>query len=258
MKKFKLMLVAFMAMVGVNAMAEDDVLVVKDGLNYKVVDQPTTEDPGTVTVNGVAANTKGNAIKTAKAISIPKSITVVIDDEDKIYNVIGIEDDWETKEVAEKIQNLSGDIETLTIDATNFTAALAGEDFDGFTTLKNLTIVDAKVPTTEDPAVTTVLPAIPGSVATLDFENTNITKLGTVTFTGETLTSVKLSKALTQIEKNAFTGCTKLAGTIKIPATVTVIGLSNGNIINQNVWKVLHPSITAASSKSLGIFFTNP
>ena len=236
MKKFKLMLVAFMAMVGVNAMAEDDVLVVKDGLNYKVATQPVTgatPAPGTVTVNGVAANTKGNAIKTAKAISIPKSITVVIDDEDKIYNVIGIEDGWETKAEDGKIQNLSEVIETLTIDATNFTTALAKEDFDKFTKLATLTIKDETVPTTEKPAVTTALPEIPGTVATLDFENTNITSMGDVTFTGEKLTSVKLSKALKIIPKDAFKDCTKLAGTIKIPATVTIIATDafNGDVL---------------------------
>ena len=198
-------------------------IVKTGGIAYEVLTEISGTTPGTVYVYGILNNANGNAIKTAKAVSIAKSITATVDDESKTYNVVAIGDGWETQ-TANGCQDLSGVIETLSIDVTNFVSpGLENTDFDGFTKLASLTITDTYTPTTAKPAQTVTLPAIPATVATLDFENTNITSMGAVTFTGTTLTSVKLSKKLTSIPANAFKGCTKLAGTITIPATVVTI-----------------------------------
>ena len=240
MNKFKLFALAAFAMLSTNALADVSDYVVKDGLIYKVMTEftkasgSTAAKPGTVQLEGVADNTKGNAIKTAKAVSVPSSIEVTIDDEENTYKVVSANADWETQEIsAPKSLSVSGIIETLSINITNFTDALAPTAFDGFTKLATLTIVDNTEVTDKVAAKTTTLPAINATVAALDFENTNITGMGTVTFTGDKLTSVKLSKALKIIPKDAFKDCTKLAGTIKIPATVTIIATDafNGDVL---------------------------
>lgn len=237
MNKFKLFALAAFAMLSTNALAAID-YVVKDGLIYSVV-TPFTKaigsdpaKPGTVKLEGIADNTKGAAIKKAKAVSVPSLIEVTIDDEENTYKVVSANEDWETQVIADPVsQDLSGVIETLSIDVTNFSAQLPASAIDGFAKLATLTIKDG----TEKAAdvKTAILPAIPATVAVLDFENTNITSMGTVTFTGEKLTSVKLSKALKIIPKDAFKDCTKLAGTIKIPATVTIIATDafNGDVL---------------------------
>ena len=222
MKIKNLIAVAALLMGSTNAFAEPT-YVKTGGIAYEVLTDMSGTTPGTVYVYGILSNANGNAIKTAKAVSIPKSITLTVDDESKTYNVVAIGDGWETK-TGEGYQDLSGVIETLSIDVTNFVSpGLESTDFDGFTKLASLTITDTYTPTTAKPAQTVTLPAIPATVATLDFENTNITSMGTATFTGTTLTSVKLSKKLTEIPSNAFKNCTKLAGTITIPATVVTI-----------------------------------
>ena len=245
MNKFKLFALAVCAMLSTNAFADDSTTgsdagsgsastteeatyVVKDGLIYQVKSEATPASgttpakPATVELAGIAKNTKGNQIKTAKAVTVPPTITVTIDDEDKDYNVVSIADGWESAVITKpEGQDLSTVIVTLTIDATNFTAALEKGDFDGFANLATLTIKDETVPTTEKPAVTTVLPEIPGKVATLDFENTNITSMPSFK-SNATIVTVKLSKAMKEIPADVFYGASKLK-TVVLPTKLETI-----------------------------------
>ena len=237
MNKFKLFALAAFAMLSTNALADVGSYVVKDGLIYKVVTEftkaagETPAVPGTVTLEAIADNTKGAAIKTAKAVSVPSLIEVTIDDEENTYKVIGTADTWESTVTSDPDpagQDLSEVIETLSIDVTNFGAALANTAIDGFTKLATLTIIDNTVEDPDgDPVVvsnTQALPDIPATVTSLDIEKTCIKEIATGKFNGSKLKTIKLPQVLTTIKGSAFLDCADLEGTIVIPATVQNIG----------------------------------
>lgn len=234
MNKFKLFALAAFAMLSTNVFADSTTdsgagsesgsttggttYVVKDGLIYQVKSEaiPASGDtpatPATVELAGIADNTKGNAFKTSKKISVPKEIEVTVDDEEKGYNVVGIAESWETADIAKpkSLTTLSTVIETLEINITNFSAKLENNAFDGFTALTSLKIVDNTVVTKEKKAVTTDLPVVSNpALTTLDFAETNITTMPSFK-SNATIVTVKLSKAMTEIPADEFYGASKL------------------------------------------------
>jgi len=231
MNKFKLFALAVCAMLSTNAFAEETATnyVVKDGLIYKVLSEAApataTEDakPATVELAGIADNTKGKAFNTSKTISVPAAIEVTVDDEEKDYNVVSIAESWEAAEIAKpkSLTTLSTVIETLSIDITNFSAKLEYAAYDGFSKLASLKIVDNTEVTEEKAAVTTELPDVNPTVTTLDFAETNITKMPLFK-NNATIVTVKLSKAMKVIPIDEFYGASKLK-TVVLPTNLETI-----------------------------------
>jgi len=249
MNKFKLFALAVCAMLSTNVFADgsttgsdagtgtpsttkEATYVVKDGLIYEVKSEATPASgttpakPATVELAGIAKNTKGNQIKTAKAVTVPSTITVTIDDEDKAYNVVSIADGWESAVITKpEGQDLSKVIETLSIDITNFGNVLEDADIDDFEKLAKLTIVDETTKAAD--AKTKALPIIPKTVASLDIEKTWITALYKNAFmNSKVLKEIVLPAALETINEGAFQNCAVLEGIIAIPATVKTIGIA--------------------------------
>jgi len=264
MKKFKLMLVAFMAMVGVNAMAQgsdpssSDVLVgeepstsgprqtTKDGVIYIIKDGGEVLDETGRSVNNIVYNLKtvtwtakeGTATFTTKEAEVMGVNTSAADADvatlaipakvtgDKgEYNVLTINEAWENN-AGLKLKNVTALTTTLSIDVTNLDKAMTEKAYDGFTKLQSLTITDSNAAAD---AKTTVFAG------------------GFAADAKETLTTVTLTGSnINEIAKEAFKGCIALTGfdfgtkitgigqsafegcygftTLTIPATVIAIG----------------------------------
>ena len=180
MKKFKLFALTALLAMGTNAFAGWTTVVDKHAVGsivYKLEQDGTKKQ---ATVLGVATGT------TATTLTIPATITVV-DTYAGEYPVVAIDGGWEALTGA---KDMTGVATSLSIDVTNFTAALAATAIDGFTKLETLTIKDDgaadKTKTTEFPAS-----AINAGAKS-------------------TLKTVTLSNNITKIAANAFQDCTKL------------------------------------------------
>lgn len=200
---------------------------IKDGIQYKVSTADGATFKATVTVQGIADNTKGKAIQTAKAVEIPATASVAVDDDTWALTVVGLEDSWMKATGLTDISNAT----SVTINIDNFTVAhLAATKFKDATavttfTLKGTSTIDAdltipdytgtlKAMTTLD--LSTLAPKA-GKKLTLATQTDN-TKLATVKLPGvdvpasgfASFAELKTVTGTKNIGNSAFSGCAKL------------------------------------------------
>ena len=254
MKIKNLLLLGLMTLMSASVWAADPVKFVKDGIQYKPITGKVDASKFTaeVTVEGIAENTKGKAIKTAKSVEIPASVTVNVDEDVWTITVKGLENAW--MKAGTGFTDIS-DATSVTINIDNFTAlptATQLPDAAAVTTftLKGTSTIDANL----------TIPDYTGALAalkTLDLSalapksGKKIT-LGTLTVSTK-LETVKLPGI--DVAASAFSGFTGLktvTGTKNIGnsafnglSNLTSIDLSKAETIGSNAFK--GTKITAAN-----------
>lgn len=228
MKKFKLMLVAMLAMFGFNNAMADAIYAVDGNVIYKSADTPVGEGteakPYQVSVAGLKAE--------VTSLEIPASFSKTdLKDNTSYFIVTGFGANWDKTATVDGVttKNVDGIITTLTIHADKMDAGLANA-FTNLTKLETLTIAGASESWTNTGYVTGPLVTgnakIKETLKTLDLSGLSekcVTVSGTSnTFTNlPALTSVTLSEGIKTIGADAFKG---LAITeITLPSTVEMI-----------------------------------
>ena len=204
MKIKNLIAVAALLMGSTNAFAQGPGLgaeFAKGGLIYATSNIDAEKLTADAEVAKVSDNANGQALIDAKAIEIPATLTVDVDDETWTITVVGVAAGWESAGL-----DATG-IETLSVDETNFTAVY--EDFSAFTALKNVTVVDNEE-TPQIFAIPTLTDAL--VLETLDIEKcTGITAIPDNQFNGGKLASIKVPATITYVGDNAFKDCEGLS-----------------------------------------------
>lgn len=222
MKIKNLLLLGFLTLGGMNAFAQTS--FVASGVEYSVIGTPnTTNHTANVNVSAIYNNTKGNAIKTAKKLTIAKSVTATEKDETWTLTVKGFKAGWATAGLSVT------DMTTLSVDITNFTAQeLAKADVSALTALTSLTVTGTQKANLTIPDYISVLPAL----ATLDVDELVAAKGDdgtehTITLTAQSvaatpkLATVSLPAGVAIIPTDAFKGQTVLA---TVTTSATTIG----------------------------------
>ena len=210
-KNMKLMLLGLLAMGSMNAFAaiDEESRSVNDVL-YLLETNGTNKTATVVGVNSLASEAN------QKTISIPATVA----GEHGTYKVVALKSGWE-----KKVKDVSAVTTSLSIDVTNFTAALTAADaFNSFTKLEALTITDSNA------AKDAKTLKFDGSAAnckstlkSLTISGSNINEIAANGCKGYTaLETVELGQ-IKIIGANAFDGCSKVSS-LTVPATVSSIG----------------------------------
>jgi len=210
-KNMKLMLLGLLAMGSMNAFAaiDEESRSVNDVL-YLLETNGNNKTATVVGINSLASEAN------QKTISIPATVA----GEHGTYKVVALKSGWE-----KAIKDVSAVTTSLSIDVTNFTAALTAADaFNSFTKLEALTITDSNA------AKDAKTLKFDGSAAnckstlkSLTISGSNINEIAANGCKGYTaLETVELGQIKT-IGANAFDGCSKVSS-LTVPATVTSIG----------------------------------
>ena len=241
MKKFKLFaLTALFAMCGMNAFAaavldEDGRSV--NGVNYELWTDGTNKYALVQSVNNASTEAQQNTI------SIPAEVT----GEAGTYKVQGFNASWYAAIGAKDVTAVTT---SLSIDVTNFTAALA--NIDGLTKLESLTITD-NGSDSKNKALNLSSASFKTTLKTLDISGSKIEEIkdnGLKDFAA--LTAIDLGQIKT-IGKNALDGCKKVKS-LTIPATVESVGdyaFDNMADLETLVWnaKINVPAAFASDNK---------
>lgn len=240
-KNMKLMLLGLLAVMGVsNAFAApvlDEAGKSVNGINYQCWTDGTNKYAYVIGVNNQATKAE------QETISIPATVT----GEKGTYKVVGFQTGW-----ISGIKNVTAVTKSLSIDLTNFTAALA--NIDGFTKLESLTLTDAST-AGKNKKLDLSAAGFNGNLKTLNISGSKIEEIaanGLKNFTA--LESIDLGKIKT-IGANAFDGCSKVKA-LTVPATVTSVGANafdNMTALESVTWnsKVNIPASAFAGSTKI-------
>ena len=219
MKIKNLIAVAALLLGSTNAFAAPDTYVSKDGhiFGYNAAELAASESK---TVEGVFEGI-GNAERTT--VTIPATVEISDPKTEAKYTIkiTSIRNEWWKEDATSGAQTVTAKVATLSIDITNFTAAITDAAYSGLTKLATLTIKDASA---AGKAKTTALPAINKSVTSLDISTLQLKALTADAFYKTGLKTIKLPATLEKINGGSFQECADLEGTIVIPAGVKEIG----------------------------------
>jgi len=218
MKIKNLLLLGFLTL-GINAFAQD---FVAGGVEYKKGTFDATKHTANVTVKAIYNNTNGKAVKSAKSLTIAKTVTATKDDETWTLTVKGFEAGWATAGL-----NVT-DMTTLSVDITNFTNdGLYIADVSALTALTSLTVKGSQKKDLNTDDYTTTLTKLETLnlselVATDDGATKYVVNLATQTAPATPkLKTVSLSADVETIADKTFDGQSAL---ISVTTSATTIG----------------------------------
>lgn len=228
MKIKNLLLLGLMTLMSASVWAGTPTQFIKDGIQYKIQTIDPATFKATVTVEGIADNTKGKAIVAAKTVEIPATASVAVDDDTWALTVVGLENSWMN---ATGCLNFTG-AETVTINIDNFTTKLpdpttvltSATKVTTFT-LKGTSTIDADLTIPDYTATLSAMTTLDlstlapkaGKKLTLTAQTDN-SKLATVKLPGvdvpasafASFAALKTVTGTKNIGNSAFNGCAKL------------------------------------------------
>ena len=233
MKIKSLLLLGLMTLMSSNVWAVPPTKFINNGIQYKISSMDATKFTAKVTVEGIADNTKGKAIVAAKAVEIPASASVNVDDDTWALTVIGLEDGW-----MGSILDFTG-ATSVTINIDNFASLPAASKFaTAITTftLKGTSTYDGDLNIPDYTGTLTAMKTLDlsalapksGKKINLGAQSVSV-KLETVKLPGVDVpangfqgsTALATVTGTKNIGNDAFNGCSKLAS-IDLSQAVTI------------------------------------